>query len=269
MELNLEQYWPQLIQSSDGVLHLACSAMQDQQPDIETYPRLSPMLRAPQLGDDTDDLLVDAWNAAAIRRLEHLLEMYGLQVPVDDNGMTLLGRANPVAVSPVHDFQVLWLGSLRQWLVGPGTVRWTELVHVTGVMTSRQHETGLTPLDGIDGWVVLPMTFSPETFDTGASFVSNPEGYTARVESPEIHPGGDPPASVFPKLTCTSIGVANQGGYREIRTWAPGRVLLQLARVEPPSATRRTPRIRQVLRGGLSFSPFWDGSLPNPTALLS
>lgn len=261
MEANLGLYGHQVVHGDDGRLYLAWGFLPDRQSTDDAYPYLTPSLRMPELGDDELTML-DMRNASLVARMEHMLEDYGRQAPLSRTGDLHLSRANPLAVKQAHPFQVLWLGSRREWLVTEGYVQRLQYGLDDAEATIVREDTDQKILPGEAGWLVVDVKLEPASYEQGDGIGGPFRGYAMSVNG--VRHAGEAPESKPPTLGMYSWGVIGRGTYRDSSTWSPGTVSLPLAYVEPP-ANRRAPVIRQVVKNGWYFTdPQWPGSLPHP-----
>lgn len=235
IEANLEQMTPQLVQSEDGRLYLAWASLRTEQVDIEPFqhrpslPRLSPV-------EEDDEAMVELWNSAALRRVEESLSDYGLQTPVDSQGNQLLAPANPVAVSPVDPWQVVWMGSRRQWKLTPGGV-----YRLGSVLLDYSGG----DWDGRAGWFYVPVR--------GGESLGSP---VFQAGQPQFSAGRPPDAQALRTITWEVFTT-------EV-AWSAGTYAVPIAYVEPPSEQHKAPLILPWARGRIDLDQTsWAGFL-NP-----
>lgn len=261
-EDHLGQFSAQLAHGADGVLYLARAGLANPLLDVEPYPRLTPQSRA----GEPPDVLLDLQNDAALRRLENSLSDYGLQELSDTLGQHVLARANPITTRPVHDLQVVWLGSRRRWAVMPGGLRWREYDDLSedGAVETKTRLYEKTYLDGVHGWIIIPVDVTVQDYDSrdpghltgqsGYQLTPHPIGITG---GPQHHP---------PTRSLDS-GELSFGVYWNTVTWKSGQFLLPIAYVEAPGFNgHRSPFIHQAALGSWNVSsdasPYWSGTWP-------
>ncbi len=254
MEANGGQFAPQLVQGDDGRLYLAWRSTHHQA-DEAPYPKGSPAFNLPGLLDD--DAFTNAGNDAALGRMEASISDYGIQSPADEQGRSIITRANCAGISPVHAFQVIWLGSRRQWLVAPGMLRWT-----TGRMEDHPapqvREYPRTFLDAGTGWITLRCEIQPENNDGHA--LETDRTYELM---PPTAPRLEQNPRQRPSLRTVTFG---PGGIDVFITQTSGTIHLPIAWVSPPGRGKKSPEIHQYVRSSYYFSdPRWTGALPIPT----
>lgn len=270
------QFGPMLVHGRDGRLYLACGALQPHQPDIDPFPYREPLHRA---GEPADALL-DFRNHADLVELEASLAGWGIQNLTDigtgtAGGDHVLARANLVGSKRIHDFQVVWIGSRKEWLVLEGGIRWPEYDNITGSFEVKTQLYDRIHLDGIAGWIVLPVDVEPGEYDSE----SVPPPLTSQVGYKLTAPAApiitSSPSNSPPELSLDSFSLSPPGPpYREVRNWGAGRFMLPIARVEPPgtngTGTAGTvPMIHQFSGGSWNVSSdgtaVWTGTFPKTT----
>lgn len=249
-EAHLDQYTPAVITSADGRVYLALAATLPGQVDEEPYPFLTPQSRLPGLAD-LDLANLDFSNAAAIKRIEDRLNEYGSHSTTAADGQTIFARCNPAGFAG-HNFQVCWIGSRREWLVLPGTAYFPR-----NGGAGKDQVTPRVFLQGIAGWIVLPITITPQPWQEG-----QPQGYVADIGRPSIV--GSPSQSP-PRRSISFSGTGGiSGDLEEQQTYTPGSYQYPIAYVEPPGSAHKSPLIHQKVTTQLRavFSTYWRGAFP-------
>lgn len=250
MDEELSGYGPQMIHGEDGRLYFAWAAIPEHFTECVPFPANLPINPLPP-GEDVDGL--DYRNAATLNNIEmRLLGGGPLQAITDISGQDIFTRAIPVAVRQAHPFQVVWLGSRRQWILTEGKVGFG-----TGfAMTEVVREFKRTPLDPKNGWLVLPLKLTPSWFgyDLQAS------SFALEVGEPYITAQ---PVQKPPTVQWILDGTLFTDGFSQRADWKPGTINFPIAYLEPPNGSHRTPRIIPALKGNVMFlSKLWPGSMP-------
>lgn len=258
IELHLDAYAPQVVESQDGRVYLAANCMVHNIVQTEPYPYLTPNSRL-----ERESKNLDFANAAAVARIEDRLVEYGMNNLEDRDRANMLTRANPCGFKG-HAFQVVWSGTRRQWLVLEGRLTWYEKAAGSASVQTKTHEYERLWLNGENGFIVLPISVQPYWPDTtpgsreGSRYTLTVNGPPKLVAVPQQTP---------PELTIQMRGTLSSPGFSATQTWSPGKYDLIIARVLVPDGTRRpAPHIVQFVTGRLEFRSFdlygWDGARP-------
>lgn len=255
-DAHLDQYGPMLVHGTDGVVHLAWGALHPHQADVEPYSRLSPQARLPGLLQEMDEASLDFANASLIRRIEdRFIGFEGHQNLHGTDGSHSFARAMPAGLHRRHDLQVVWLGSRQMWLVMEGGIAWNK---PSGSAVARTVELlPRTLLPGGAGWVCLHVQINPED-----ATYNNPGPASMRLLglSVEASPDFHPPTR---RLAPAGEGMGDWLAFFQGRD-----TLFPVALVEPPSAARRVPMIRQFAGGSYDFTFFANGSATWPNNIV-
>lgn len=261
MEAHGRNQIPQLIQGEDGMLYLAWRSSIHEADDFP-YPNTTPQFSLPGLLDD--DATTEASNATLLRKIESSVSDYGIQGTTDVTGKSLLLRANPVAIRPVHDFQVIWLGRQRKWHVASGVLTWRAMLpNGESYPVSRFYPA--SRFDGVEGWLTIHIGVHPEKGSDENEEGGLNQGY--RLTAPFSLSMNWQPEQRPPLLSASyhgTIGDPDNMPYTE-HTWSSGMLHLPIAWASPPSDSNPAPIIHQVATGGyLIPEARWFGSLPSP-----
>lgn len=265
MEANLDQFIPQIVQGDDGRRYLCMAGMLPHQASSEPYPYQTPQSRVPGL-EDIDLSRVDFSNLAMIQRIEDRLNLFGNQAPTDGAGQSMTTRANPMGFSPNHDFQVVWSGTRRQWLVHAGSVSWLERPQSepdTIINRSVAFPSKWLNKDSGDsapnGCIALAMNFAPWW---PASGNSSDSGYLLNPQGPFFITNPAPTPAILTWKTSGALGGDEE--FVQTFTWSGGRYYAVLAYVEAPCAAHKAPLIEQFARGSISLTEAnWPGARPH------
>lgn len=254
MRAHLDTMTPQLVHSADGRIMMAAASMPEGMALEEDYPLTTPKLKLPPIGEDPT--FINQYNGAVLRDIESHFDGYGLNTMEGADGNNLLGRCCTVAMIGEY-LQVIWSGARRQWVVERGEAKTTP--HTDGDADFRvvTHSIPRTYLNGISGWILLPITFKPRARNSGDAYFS-----ITSFGPPKIF--ADPKQSTPPKVSAVQT---TPGGtdYNATITWSEGTFYLPLARVIKPGDGRVSPSIAVCHVGGIDFSPFYLGSFPSFT----
>jgi hypothetical protein len=272
-EGHLGQHLHHLAQGTDGYIYLTRAALQTHQVDVEPFPRTSPRLHLDPAHTTPLDALsegtLNSANRASLAALEGSFQGWGIHELIDDDGQHLLARAHPVGPRAVHRWQVVWLGSRKEWLVTKGSLHWTEGTVADNFTSARNLSRDFpnTFLSGQQGWITLPCQILPESFTFDDSLGNFSGGYRlSPPPRPVLSPL--PPTQSPPIKTINFSGVLQdeENPLIESQSFTAGTLHLPIAWVSPPNSQHRTPQIIPFATNDIQLSSeVWLGSLPLPS----
>lgn len=255
---HLDTMTPQLVHSADGRIMMAAASIPEGMAIEEDYPLTTPKLKLPPIGQDP--AFIDQYNASLLNEIEGRFDGYGLNTMEGTDGNNLLGRCCTVAFKG-EEFQVIWSGARNQWIVLPGRVTYS--LEFGGEEITI--DIAKTFLSGQSGWITLPISFLPETWNDLTEHPGSYGGYEiVSIEQPVLSdekPVSDPPTLVLEQDSAFTNNLAI------IHKWSQGVFQFPLAKVTAPGGRRITPLIEVCHQGVLDFSlrEAWRGSFPNYT----